>query len=71
MRVAITLEQCWHEVPGGTASSALETVKALQRRRDVEMIGVSARHDALPPAPWTPTLPVAQLPLPRVALYES
>jgi glycosyltransferase involved in cell wall biosynthesis len=71
LRVAITLEQCWHRVPGGTASSALETVRALQRRGDVEVLGVAARHDALPPEPWTPPVRMYQLPLPRVALYES
>ena len=71
LRAAITLEQCWHEVPGGTASSALETVKALQRRDDITVLGVAARHDTLPPAPWTPTVRMHQLPLPRVALYES
>jgi glycosyltransferase involved in cell wall biosynthesis len=71
LRVAVTLEQLWHEVPGGTASSALETVKALQKRDDVEILGVAARHDTLPPAPWTPTVRMHQLPLPRIALYES
>jgi glycosyltransferase involved in cell wall biosynthesis len=71
LRVAVTLEQCWHAVPGGTASSALETVKALQKRHDVEILGVAARHDTLPPPPWTPTVRMHQLPLPRIALYES
>src|SRR5450432_192034 len=71
LRVAVTLEQCWHEVPGGTASSALETVRALQRRNDVEVLGVAARHATLPPAPWTPPVRMHQLPLPRIALYES
>ncbi len=71
LRVAVTLEQLWHEVPGGTASSALETVQALKRRDDVEILGVAARHDTLPPPPWTPPLRMHQLPLPRVALYES
>jgi glycosyltransferase involved in cell wall biosynthesis len=71
LRVAVTLEQCWHEVPGGTASSALATVRALQRRGDVDVLGVAARHDTLPPAPWTPSVRMHQLPLPRVALYES
>ncbi len=71
LRAAITLEQCWHEVPGGTASSALETVAALSRRADVEVFGVSARHNALPPAPWIPPVRMHQLPLPRIALYEA
>jgi len=70
-RVAITLEQCWHAVPGGTARAALGSVAALQRYTDLELIGVSARHRH-PPAPaWTPSIEVKQLPLPRLALYET
>jgi glycosyltransferase involved in cell wall biosynthesis len=71
LRVAVTLEQCWHEVPGGTASSTLALVDALRQHPDVEVLGVAARHDTLPPAPWTPPVRMHQLPLPRVALYES
>ena len=59
LRVAVTLEQCWHRVPGGTASSALEAVRALQARPDLELIGVSARHRRPPPEPWVPTDPGA------------
>lgn len=70
-RVAITLEQCWHRVPGGTATSILALVDALARRDDVELRGVAARHRQLPPAPFVPTVPVAMLALPRLALYES
>ena len=70
-RVAITLEQCWHAVPGGTARAALGSVSALQRFTDLELVGVSARHRQ-PPAPaWAPSIEVKQLPLPRLALYES
>lgn len=71
MRVAITLEQCWHEVPGGTASSVLETLAALKKMPDVEMLGVAARHSALPPAPWVPPVQMYQLALPRPVLYET
>lgn len=71
LRIALTLEQCWHEVPGGTASSTLALVDVLRTRPDVDVLGVAARHDELPPAPWTPPVRMHQLPLPRVALYES
>lgn len=71
MRVAITLEQCWHEVPGGTASSVLETLAVLKNLPDVEMLGVAARHSALPPPPWVPPVQMYQLPLPRPLLYET
>lgn len=71
LRVAVTLEQCWHDVPGGVARSALDTVAALLAHTDLDLVGVAARHHGPPPAPWVPPIPVAQLPLPRLALYES
>jgi glycosyltransferase involved in cell wall biosynthesis len=70
-RVAITLEQCWHRVPGGTAVSALESVAALAAHPDIDMVGVSARHRRPAPEPWRPPIPVCALPLPRIALYEA
>jgi glycosyltransferase involved in cell wall biosynthesis len=70
-RIAITLEQCWHDVPGGTATSALESIRALQVHTELELVGVSARH-AEPPAPaFRPSIPVRGLPLPRAVLYET
>lgn len=70
-RVAVTLEQCWHDVPGGTARAALESVRAVAAHTALDQIGVSARHRR-PPAPaWRPSIEVAALPLPRLALYES
>jgi glycosyltransferase involved in cell wall biosynthesis len=71
LRVAVTLEQCWHRVPGGVASSALDSVRALQPHDDLELVGVSARHFGPPDPPWVPSIPVRQLPLPRRALYDS
>lgn len=78
LRVAVTLEQCWHRVPGGTATSALRTVAAVAqgfRGGDqpvrVEQVGVSARHREPPPEAFRPPIAVAQLPLPRIVLYEA
>jgi glycosyltransferase involved in cell wall biosynthesis len=71
MRVAVTLEQCWHRVPGGTARATLDTVDAVAARGDVEQVGVSARHRAPAPEAWRPSVPVESLPLPRAALYEA
>lgn len=71
MRVAVTLEQCWHRVPGGTARATLDTVAAIARQGRVEQVGVSARHREPPPKEWTPVIPVVPLPLPRVALYDT
>ncbi|MEZ5134415.1 MAG: glycosyltransferase family 1 protein [Acidimicrobiales bacterium] len=71
LRVAVTLEQCWHRVPGGTATSALRSTAALAARRDVEVVGVAARHDGPPPEDLRPAVPVRHVPLPRAAMYES
>jgi glycosyltransferase involved in cell wall biosynthesis len=71
LRVAVTLEQCWHAVPGGTARAALESIEALLAHSDLDLVGVSARHSGPPPAAWAPPIQVEALPLPRLALYES
>lgn len=80
MRVAITLEQCWHRVPGGTARAAMELVDALGElgevpdgdgTRPLDLVGVAARHRHPPPAPWVPSITVASLGVPRRLLYET
>jgi glycosyltransferase involved in cell wall biosynthesis len=71
MRVAMTLEQCWHRVPGGTAVAALELAAALKDRPGIELVGVAARHGEPPPEPWRPPVPVRRLPVPQALLYEG
>ena len=71
MTVAMTLEQCWHRVPGGTAVAALGMARALSQGDGVEVIGVAAAHRSPPPPPWNPPVVVRHLPLPRLALYEA
>jgi glycosyltransferase involved in cell wall biosynthesis len=71
MRVAVTLEQCWHRVPGGTARATLDTVAAVQAEGTVEQVGVSAWHRRHATAPWEPSIPVRQVLLPRLALYDA
>ena len=71
MRVAVPLEQCWHEVPGGTARTSIDLVAALTARPDVDVIGVSAWHRRPPADPWRPPVDVRRFPLPRVLLYEA
>jgi len=71
MRVAVTLEQCWHRVPGGTARATLDTVAAVQARGGVEQVGVSAWHRGPAPMAWRPSVHVRRLPLPRVVLYDA
>lgn len=71
LRVALTLEQCWHRVPGGTGVAGLGMAKALGQRADVTVVGVAAKHSKPPSDAWLPPIEVKQLPLPRPALYES
>jgi glycosyltransferase involved in cell wall biosynthesis len=71
LRVAFTLEQCWHRVPGGTAVAALELARALAERPGLELVGVAARHRDPPLEQWRPPIAVRHLALPRIALYES
>lgn len=71
LRVAMTLEQCWHRVPGGTAVATLELARALSRRDGLELVGVAAKHAHEPEEAWRPPVRVAHLPLGRLALYES
>ena len=71
MRVAVTLEQCWHRVPGGTARATLDTVAAVAATGHVEQVGVAAWHRRPAPEAWRPSVPVRRLPLPRLALYDA
>ena len=71
LRVALTLEQCWHRVPGGTATSTLGMVRALQARDDLDLVGVAAWHRSQPVDPWRPTIPVRHLHVPGTLLYDA
>jgi glycosyltransferase involved in cell wall biosynthesis len=67
----MTVEQCWHRVPGGTAVAAIGMARALGERAGLDLVGVAARHARAAPRDFRPPLPVRHLPLPRAALYES
>lgn len=71
MRVAVTLEQCWHRVPGGTATATLSTLEALAAHGDVRLVGVAGAHLHPPRSPFVPSVPVQMLPLWRPLLYSS
>lgn len=71
MRVAVTLEQCWHRVPGGIARAAIEQVKAVAAHADIEQVGVAAKHRRSPQTAWQPPIPVRHLPISRIAMYEG
>jgi len=71
LRVAYTLEQLWHDVPGGTAVAALKVFEQLMVRDDVELIGVAGRHRRPPDPSFAPPAPLASLPVARPWLYET
>jgi glycosyltransferase involved in cell wall biosynthesis len=71
LRVAVTVEQSWQPVPGGTAASTLALLAALRHDPGLAVTGVAARHRHPAPAPWHPPVPVHHLPLPRTALYRG
>ncbi|WP_125774497.1 glycosyltransferase family 4 protein [Antribacter gilvus] len=75
LSVALTVEQLWQPVPGGSGTYIRELAGALLDRGDVEPYGVRARPAPAPggtEAPLGPPgLPVVTSRLPRAALYES
>lgn len=71
LRVAYTLEQCWHDVPGGSATAALRVLHELMERTDVELVGVAGKHRRVPESAFVPAARVRQLPIARPWLYEA
>ncbi|MGE3621808.1 MAG: glycosyltransferase family 4 protein, partial [Acidimicrobiia bacterium] len=71
LRAAVTLEQCWHVVPGGVARVAVEGARAVAGTGEVDQVGVAAWHRGRPAPGGELPIPVRHLPLPRAALYES
>jgi glycosyltransferase involved in cell wall biosynthesis len=71
VRVAYTLEQCWHPVPGGTAVATLALARALLAHTDIELVGVAGRHRRPPRPEFRPPIPVRRLALARPWLYEA
>ena len=70
MRVAYTLEQCWHRVPGGTGVAAMRVAEAMVANDEVTLIGVDGRHAHVPDDPWSPAVPIAHLPVGGPVLYD-
>lgn len=71
LRVAYTLEQCWHDVPGGTAVAALRVARELDQRSDLSIVGVAGRHRRPPKDPYVPQVEMRHLSLARPWLYET
>ena len=71
MRIAYTLEQCWHRVPGGTGIAAIEVAKELVHIDELSVIGVVGRHKRPPTDGFIPPVKLATLPLGGPLLYEA
>jgi glycosyltransferase involved in cell wall biosynthesis len=75
MRVAYTVEQSWHPVPGGTAVAALRVAREFLSNPEfdghVDLRFVAGKHPSPPDALYVPPGPVAMLPLGRRSLYEG
>ncbi len=70
VRVAYTLEQCWHRVPGGTGVAAMRVAEAMAAESDVTLLGVAGRHAHVPSDPWSPPIPIGHLPVGGPLLYD-
>jgi len=75
IRVAYSVEQCWHDAPGGTAIAALRIAREFRHdpelARDVNVHLVAGKHPAPPEPTYRPEGSVAMLPLARPLLYEA
>ena len=69
-RVGVVLTQCWHRVPGGTATSVLDLVAAVQSHGGADLVGVGPRGGAPTPG-YEPTVPVVRASLPLPYLYDA
>lgn len=75
VRVAYTVEQSWHPVPGGTAVAALRIADQFLSNPDladsVDLRFVAGKHPSAPAELYVPPGRVAMLPLGRRLLYEG
>ena len=69
-RVAMTLTQDWHRVPGGTAVAANALARALCETGDVSLTGVGPAGPP-PGEPWNPPVDTRALRLRLPWLYEA
>lgn len=70
-RLALTVEQCWQRVPGGSGSYVVELVRALTPDTGLDLVGVAARHGRERPPQLPGSLRVVRSRLPRAALYRA
>lgn len=71
----MTMLQCWHRVPGGTAHAALRQAGAILADPSIDLMGIGpkgwrSRGPAAPPE-WTPPMPLRYLPGPYQLIYDG
>lgn len=71
LTVAVTVEQCWQPVPGGSGTYVRELTSALAALREVDVVGLAARHRHELPDGGRLAVPLRSSRWPRPALYES
>jgi len=71
LQLALTVEQCWQPVPGGSGSYIVELSRELAQRAGIAATGIAARHSGPPPDDWSVAIPVRHSRLPRRALYDA
>jgi len=71
LRVALTTEQCWQPVPGGSGTYIVELTRELARIEGLAVTGIAARHSTPPADDWLPASPVRHSRLPRRLLYDA
>lgn len=71
LRVALTVEQLWQPVPGGSGTYIRELAHEYAALPELSVIGLVARHGECTRAPEGLELPLRRSRLPRAALYET
>lgn len=70
VKLAVTVEQLWQRIPGGSGTYVRELVRALTQAGDVDAVGIAAYHRSTSPAPGLP-IEVHHSFLPRRLLFDS
>ena len=71
IRVAISVEQNWNAVPGGTARSTNRLIDALVNHTSIELVGFAGTHRDVPTLDLPAGLTVTEIPVPGRLLNQQ
>lgn len=71
LSVAVTVEQCWQRVPGGSGTYVVELTRSLEGLGSAHLVGLAARHRRGALTSYDPAFPVRSSGMPRVVTYEA